>query len=154
MPRRNGSFTRGERIFVDALAKTGDAHYAAAAAGYAHPDKMASAKSRDPAIIKAAREIAQIEISGDIVPLAIAAHRRLLSDPKTPASALNQAIATAYKYGLAASDGDVGDKDPAEMTASELATLRDRLLVELSNRAVVVIDQDAPAPAPAGGIFG
>ena len=70
MPRKNGKMTHLERNFVPHMAKTGDAVYAAAKAGYAHPPSAATRLvARDP--VMAAVEQAKRRLALKGMPMAV-----------------------------------------------------------------------------------
>ena len=87
MPLKNGHLTPQERVFADAYAQTGDGTYAATKAGYRHPPQNAAKLLQRPAVAAAVTEQAQAVLENEILPLATAAHRRLLTDQRTPAGA-------------------------------------------------------------------
>lgn len=93
----------------------------------------------------------QEKLFSDILPLAVAAHKRLLSDPRTPAGAVVQAVKLAYDRTLGA-EGAERAKEPHEMTPEELAQAISTLERVAAERAKPV-DVQPIDDAPGGGIF-
>lgn len=146
MPLKNGHITAKERMVAKAAALTGeDVAETARRAGLTYMG--ASLALQRPAVQELVRREQQQRLFNEILPLAIEAHIRLLTDPATPAGARAQAVGLAYKHALPGADLD--GKDPSEMTGAELAQELQRLKRELSDRARPIIDQ---TPEP-GGVF-
>lgn len=148
MPNKAGKLTRMERVFVERMAATGDAVYAAEKAGYGSPNARASQNMANPAIVENIHRRIQRELETTIIPRALKRHGEILNDPDAPAGAVVLAIKLAYdRVGLG---NDQNDKDPAEMTADELQaqiTNANRALAEIADRARVVIDHK-PVESP------
>lgn len=119
MPLKNGHLTRQERNVAAAVAELGDV--TAAARKLRIPVASARDAMTKPAVQEESARQAQALLFSDILPLAAGAHKRLLSDPRTPAGALVQAIKLAYDRTLGADD-PARHKEPHEMTPDELAT--------------------------------
>lgn len=79
----------------------------------------------------------------DILPLAISAHRRILTDPRAPAGAVVQAVKLAYDRTLGAEDAGQS-KEPSEMTGEELAQSIATLERIAAARAKPVNDEPEP----------
>lgn len=145
MPNKAGNLTRMERVFVERMAATGDAVYAAEKAGYGSPNARASQNMSNPRIVETIQRRIEREMQDTIVPIALERHRLILLDPLAPAGAVVMAIKLAYDRGGVKSDE--ADKDPAEMTADELQ-LRIRkanaALAEIASRARVVDHVETP----------
>ena len=148
MPDVSGRMNPQERAFAQHYAKSGDATYAAAKAGYASPAKRASQNLGKPAVMEEARRLALDFLSNQIMPAATKVHLELLTNNTTPPGVRAKAIDIAYKYGLTERP-DASDKPASEMTAAEiqarlagLEATRQRLVQEASDRAKPVIEQE------------
>jgi hypothetical protein len=119
MPLKNGHFTRQERAFVRHMANTNDQTYSAAKAGYSAPQVRGSELMAKPAIKAAVLTEAASTLQNEILPLCLAAHKRLLTDKATPAGAVATAIKLGYDQTLGRTDGKQA-KEPSEMTYDEL----------------------------------
>lgn len=150
MPLKNGKLTHKERAFVRTYAATNDATYAATKAGYGTPSQRGSELANTPAIIAEAQRLALSDLSGKILPLAVARHMQILNDKTVTGQPLNRAIEMAYKYGLVDA-GEGGSKQPHEMTAEELAHAIAALKRAAADQAKPVLELKANAPAP--GVF-
>lgn len=71
----------------------------------------------------------------ELLPLAIVAHRALLTDAAVPAGARAQAVKLAYDRTIGASEGADAEKDPSEMTLDEIIKRTEVLQRERSDRA-------------------
>jgi hypothetical protein len=150
MPLKNGKITPRERVFVKAMAVTDDSTYAATKAGYAHPQQNAFKLLQRPAVVDAVMEEQLALLHNEILPLAVRAHRRLLTDEHTPAGALVQAIRLAYDRTLGADEPGRASKEPHEMDATELAAAIANLERIKADRAKPVIEGKA---IDGGGVF-
>jgi hypothetical protein len=83
-------------------------------------------------------------LNNELLPLATAAHRRLLTDPRTPAGALVQAVRLTYDRALGA-PGQDPEKELFEYTAEELTAAIQRLEILKADRARPVIEAEAMA---------
>lgn len=153
MPLKSGRMTPKEKRFAKAYADTSDALYSARVAGYASPETHAQAIAERPEVMAQAREIQKRRITNEILPLAVAAHIRLLTDKNTPAGAVVQAVKLAYDRAF----GEVADgesKAPHELTGDELARQIERLRQEAAARAQpVIVDIIPEKPADLGAVF-
>lgn len=151
MPLKNGRLTANERGVAREMALTGSPDATA--------HKLKLSRSGVHATIN--RPAVQAEIArqhnemlfNDILPLAVAAHKRLLSDPRTPAGATVQAIKLAYDRTLGSEEG-AKTKEAHEMTPQELAEAIATLSRIASDRARPVIDAEPSTPEPMDSIFG
>lgn len=146
MPFKNGRLSRRELRVAEALAATGGDVAEAARRSGSSVSNVYKATHR-PAIQAMVRQEQQARLFNEILPLAIEAHIKLLTDPATPAGARAQAVGLAYKHALPGAD--LEGKDPSEMTGDELARELQRLKRELSDRAKPVLELK-----PAGEVFG
>lgn len=149
MPNKAGKLTAKERMFTRIVASTGDAVFAATKAGYGTPAARASQNMANPALVADIQRRVYQELHEVILPLASAAHKRLLTDPLTPAGAQVAAIKLAYDHGLATKGAN--EKDLSEMTADELraASLAAKAaLAELEGRAMTIDNSEAVDQAP------
>lgn len=127
------------------MASTGDRVYSATKAGLAHPDVAASQLlSRDGVRTEIARRHVDL-LFNELLPLAVEAHRRLLTDAAVPAGARAQAVKLAYDRTIGASEGADAEKDPSEMTLDEIVKRTEQLQRARAERAV---DVTPPAPEP------
>lgn len=118
MPLKNGKLTHTERRIAETMAVTGDAAATAAKLGLSGPG-VYKALQRPAVQAEQAKKYNEMLFS-DILPLAVAAHKRILSDPRTPAGAVVQAVKLAYDRTLGSEDAGRA-KEPHEMTPEELA---------------------------------
>ncbi len=147
MPYKNGTNTPQEKAFIVAMAATGDPVESARRAGYAHPGARAHDLMNRPKIGAEVAKMQMERITGELLPLAVDALKRLLINPKTPAGAVVQAakVVMDRSFGEDGKDG----KAPHEMTGDELARALDRLRHEAVDRARPVIEGTTSAqPAP------
>jgi len=70
MPNKLGELTRQEKAFASEMAKTGNPVYAAAMAGYSHPEKRAHGNLQKPAINKQIQAEQDARLHNEAVPLA------------------------------------------------------------------------------------
>lgn len=147
MPLKNGHLTAKERAFAERMAATGDATYAATKAGYSSPMTRGSELKTRPAVRAEVARRTQDLLFNELLPLAYAAHKALLTDAAVPAGARGQAVKLAYDRTLGALEGGSEDKDPSEMTYDELQASIARLRNEQDNRA-----ESARDVTPAGEV--
>jgi hypothetical protein len=134
VPLKNGHLTAGERAFVEHMANTGDQVYAASKAGYGTPRVRATELMGKPAVKAAVLQRADQILRDELLPLALATHKRLLTDKLTPAGAALGAVKLAYDRTLGVDEGKA-DKEPSEMTYDELTASIDTLRREQEARA-------------------
>lgn len=94
-----------------------------------------------PAVQDAIRREQQARLFNEVLPLAVEAHVKLLTDPATPAGARAQAVGLAYKHALPGVDLD--PKDVEKLTGDELAALATQIrqrLAQLANDAKPIVD--------------
>ena len=118
------------RAAVKAFAETSDKEYAAFKAGYSPASSVIDKIIRRP---DSQAEIARIQTArlfNELLPLAVSAHIDLLK-PETPAGARAKAVDMAYKYTIGQTGGP-DDKDPASMTAEELARESARMRAQVA----------------------
>lgn len=139
-----------QREFIKTMARTGDAEYSAAKAGYAFPQHQGSNLMRKDVIVQATREETRRFLLQDAGQIAVGILVEIGTDPKQPAGArVNAADKLAKLSGIAI--GEEGNaKDPAEMDGNELRVAlekmeRQKQAVEraLADRAKPVIESDA-----------
>lgn len=148
---------RQHQKFAQVYAETGNGTYAAVQAGY---DKSPAARaSQNLSTPKIQAEIARIQqaiLYDEILPLATAAHKRILSDPKTPAGAVVQAVKLAYDRTLG-SDEAGATKQPHEMSPDELALAIAALTRAAAEKAkdveAVIIEDNEQQQGAAADIF-
>ena len=150
MPSKSGKKTPQERAFVKYMGETGLPKYSAEKAGYKAPDVSACQLMQREGIRKDVLAVQLERMNNTLLPLAVAAIERLLTDKKTPAGAVVQAAKLVMDRTLGSDDANT--KAPHEMTGEELARQLDRLRQEAAARSKPVIDgqvieqkaQDAP----------
>lgn len=148
MPLKNGHLTAKERTFAERFAATGDGVYAASKAGYGQPGIRAAELKARPAVHA---EIARRHVDllfNELLPLAVEAHRKLLTDAAVPAGARAQAVKLAYDRTIGAAEGADAEKDPSEMTLDEIIKRTEQLQRERSDRA-----KDVTPPPPESSVF-
>lgn len=139
MPRKNGVMNAQERVFSEQMATTGNPVYAAAIAGYRQPQPRSSQNLAKPAIQAEIRQQQLARLHNDLLPLAMGTLETALTDDKVPWGSKMVAVKiTLDRVFTAGEDG--AQKDPATMTADEIAATLDRLKRELSDRAKPIVD--------------
>lgn len=101
------------------MGKTGDAAYAADKAGYALPVQVGSQLMAKAPIKAAVLAEAEKTLRDELLPLALAAHRQLLTEAAVPAGAKLGAVKLTYDRTLGVDDDKAG-KEPSEMSYDEL----------------------------------
>jgi hypothetical protein len=139
MPDKKGRLTPQEREFATAYALTGDATFAAGKARYRSPASIMKAK--DPAILKVVEEIQRAWLIDEALPLSRAAVIDLLQPGAPPGERGRMARYVQDKVDTMFGD-KLGDKDPSEMTADELARAIDLLSAAAAAKAVDVTPED------------
>jgi phage terminase small subunit len=132
LPLKNGRLTPQERVFVGHMARTGDAVYSAAKAGYAQPENRGPEKART-----LRNEVLQHFddlIVTELVPLAFERLKHNLTDKAVPPGAANQAVKLVFDRAYR-DDADMLDRDPSEMTLDEIVRKQQRLQAERESRA-------------------
>lgn len=147
MPRKNGSLTPKEKAFSHYMARTNDREYAATRAGLAHPHVSGSQLMARPAVRDEVIRQAEIMLRDEILPLALATHKRLLTDKTVPAGAALGATKLAYDRTLGVDEGKA-DKEPSEMSYDELQASIETLRREQDARA-----ESARDVTPEPGVF-
>lgn len=118
MPLKNGKLTPQEKVVAAIMAETGSTGAIMGKIGMSQ--SLISQTLARPAVqAEIARQTNEL-LFRDILPLAIAAHKRVLTDPRSPAGAVVQAVKLAYDRTLGTDDA-ARAKDPSEMTPEELA---------------------------------
>lgn len=154
MPLKNGRLTPSERVFVHHMANTGDQVYAATKAGYGTPRVRATELMGKPAVKDAVLRRAEEILRDELLPLALATHKRLLTDKAVPAGAALGATKLAYDRTLGTDEGKA-EKEPSEMSYDELQASIEALRREQDARADQARDvtpEQAEEPE-AGGVF-
>lgn len=139
MPLKSGKLTSQERQFIRHMAGTSDATYAATKAGYKWPVETGSKLMAKPPIKAAVIAEAERILRDELLPLALATHKRLLTDKATPAGAALGATKLAYDRTLGIDDSKA-DKEPSEMTYDELTESIERLRQAQEKIATEAID--------------
>lgn len=147
MPYKNGRLTPMERGVAHHMALTGSAEATAVKLGASAGGVRAAALR--PAVQQEIARKHQEMLFQDILPLAVAAHKRILTDPKAPAGAVVQAVKLAYDRTLGSEEAGVG-KEPHEMTPEELGEAIATLSRIAADRARPVVTLEANEEA---GIF-
>ena len=112
-----------------------------------------------PAIRAEVLRKAEELLFSELLPLALAAHKQLLTDKAVPAGARLGAVKLTYDRTMGAESSETDDKEPSEMTAGELQRSIARLASELEGRPLrakdvtpqpLEVEADDP---PVGGVF-
>jgi hypothetical protein len=151
MPLKNGRLTPGERAISREMALTGSPTATAAKLKFSEGG-VRQALARPAVQAEIARQHNEM-LFNDILPLAVAAHKRLLSDPRTPAGATVQAVKLAYDRTLGSEEG-AKTKEPHEMTPDELAQAIATLSRIASDRAKPVLELEPNEDHAEPSIFG
>lgn len=154
MPDKAGRLTPMERIFAERYAATGDAVYAAEKAGYSSPQQRASQNLGNQALMSESRAMAEARMVNEALPLAVESLIKTLKDPVAPWGVKNNAAKIVLDHTKRADDK--ADKEPHEMTASEIDARIAELHQVAASRAKPVLELQAePAPSsPESGVFG
>lgn len=144
---KSGALTPAETRVAQAYAGTLDQGFAAKKAGISQPG--ASKALQRPAVQAEIVRIQTEALFSEILPLAVAVHRRLLTDPKVPAGAQVQAVKLAYDRTLGMEGADKA-KEPHEMTPDELARAINALERVAADRARNVTPAQGLEPAESG----
>lgn len=131
MPDMKGRFSHKEKLFVQHMARTNDATYAATKAGYAFPDIIASKLRNHPILANATRDLTQQFLRDKGGGIGVYILAELALDAAIPANTRRAAAKDlAGLSGIAIGDG-VGDKLPSEMTPGELSSTIGRMTRQL-----------------------
>ena len=134
----NGILTPQQTALAKGIAEGFSISEAGRKAGYRHAPTVSKTLGL-PHVQQAIVDAQIAALNNDILPLAIAAHRRLLTDPKTPAGAVAQAVKLAYDRTLGMQEGRA-DKEPHEMSAEELVAAIHNLERIKADRARPIIE--------------
>lgn len=144
--------TRQQKAFAAAYADGLDGVQAARKAGFSPSSGAAYKALQKPEVHAEIARVQNARLFEEILPLAVAAHIKLLSDPATPAGARVQAVKLAYDRTLG-SDGAGTTKEPHEMTPEELQRALDDARIRAAalesvkaDRANPVIDAEPVKP--------
>ena len=141
MPDKVGRFTVQEQRFAEWYARTGDATYSAAKAGYASPQPRGSANLQKPAVMDLVRQVRErLRTKGAEVGVRVLIELAEGKDNPVPAGVRRAAASDLVKHSGIAVEDSAEHKEPHEMTSGELDRARDVLLNELAARAKPVID--------------
>lgn len=147
MPDKKGRLSGQEKVFVETMADTGNREYARHRAQYKSNGAASTALAR-PAIQAEIRQQQLARLHNDLLPLAMGTLETALTDDKVPWGSKMVAVKiTLDRVFTAGEDG--AQKDPATMTADEIAATLDRLKRELSDRAKPIVEV-SPNPAETG----
>lgn len=130
---------------MSAMARTNDQTYSATKAGYGHPAKRGSELMSKPAIRAAVIREAEDALQNEILPLALAKHKFLLTDKAIPAGAQLGAVKLAYDRTLGDQADAADAKEPSEMTYDELQASIASLKAEQAAREEGAIDVTPPS---------
>lgn len=134
------------------MANTGDTVYAATKAGYSSPGTQGAQLIARPAIKAEVLRKAEQILRDELLPLALATHKRLLTDAAVPAGTQLGAVKLTYDQTLA-SDENKADKEPSEMSYDELQRSIDQL--KQAQDAIAGQARDVtPDDEPDEGVFG
>ncbi len=148
MPLKNGRFTRGERAFIEPMARTGDAVFAATKAGLGAPQTTGYDLMKRPAVRAEVIRKAETIMFDELLPLALTTIKDLMKDT-IPAGARLGAAKLAIDRTLGVQQTDSGEKEPSEMSYDELQASIARLKREQESR-----EESAKDVTPEPSIFG
>jgi hypothetical protein len=151
VPYQNGRLTPQESTFVKAMARTNDQTYSATKAGYGAPAKRGSELMGKAAIRAAVIREAEEALNNEILPLALAKHKFLLTAAGVPAGAQLGAVKLAYDRTLGDQADATDAKEPSEMSYDELQASIAALRAEQAAREEGAIDV---TPSADEGILG
>jgi hypothetical protein len=138
------NLTEQQRAFVRHLALTGDYFASGTKAGYLSPEDVGRRVAALPHVQEALRQEIDRLFTGRLVPLAVKALERVLTDDKANPAAVVAAAKAAFDRG---GFGPQSDKAPAldaaSMSTEQLRNLAGGLQAELATRA-----QDVTPNAP------
>lgn len=140
MPLKSGNLTPQERVFSAAFASTEDKNYAGFAAGYSNPEVAAHKALARPRVLQEIARIQTERLHSELLPAAVEALHRILTNAKAPAGAQVQAAKLVFDRTLGAQD--LEGKQPHEMTGEELARALDILRKQAETQARPVIDAE------------
>ena len=139
MPLKSGRMTRKELAFKEHMARHGDSEYAAARAGYAHPQAAAQQLMAKPAMQAAVKDREHDIWVTELMPLATSKLRQALTDNAVPWGSVMKAVEMVRKAVYGEDAGGIG-KSPSEMSPDELSAALDKLKRELSERATPIVE--------------
>ena len=150
LPNKAGRKTEQERVFIEAIAATGDRMYSARIAGYSQPGREATRILARPAVQAEVARIQTEKLFTEALPAAVQCLVSIIRNDKAPSGARVQAAKVVLDRTLG-SDEAARAKEPSEMSPDELAREIEKLTRIASDRAKVVIDIE-PAAAPASQV--
>lgn len=109
-----------QRTFSRHMADTGDATYAAAKAGYAHPSVRGAENKSDPTVAAEVRRLARDRLRTEGAEVGVRVLIEIASDVKQPAGARVQAADKLVRHAGLSAEGSDGI-EPHEMTAEQIA---------------------------------
>lgn len=150
MPKSNGVLSRQERTFIDTTAATGNPVYAAAIAGYKHPNARASGYLAKPTIQAEIRKVQLERLHNEVLPMAVDVLRTALDLDHAGVPWGSRITAAKIVTDRVFNDAQSGQrKDVADMTADELKDAMQDLQSRLANMAKPIVDA-TPAQPEAG----
>jgi hypothetical protein len=133
--------------FAQELALTGDYVAATTKAGYLFPETEGRRVAALPHVQEAVRQEIERLFTGRLVPLAVKALERVLTDPTVNAAAVVAAAKAAFdRGGFAPKTDSAGALDAASMSSEQLRGLANGLEAELAKRAEVLPDSAPKRP--------
>lgn len=155
MPDKAGRFSPKEKAFAAEMARTEDATYAAAKAGYSHPQIAGWRLMQNPLVAEATREGARAFLRDKAGGIGVYVLATIALDEKQPASARTTAATNLAKLsGIAVTEGE-GGKELHEMDGQELPRYLARLRAQaaaaearLADQARPVIEGETVDPSP------
>lgn len=145
-PLNGRKLTPAEKTFVTALTETDDRQYAAVKAGWGtrYANQRAYEALNRPEVQAAIREEQALRLNADLLPKAVAAIERILTDKAAPSGAVVQAAKLVFDRTLGV-QGPGDGKEPWQLTGEELAKGISALRAEIEERRRVTIDV-SPTP--------
>lgn len=147
MPDKLGRLNTQEKRFAKEYAMTGNAVFAASAAGYASPRQRASHNLQKDAVQADIRRQQLAILNNELLPAAIGVLATIIADPKASERGKLTAVKIVLDRALGGADASES-KEPHEMTSDEIQKRLDALRREASDRARVVIEHE-PSEAKA-----
>lgn len=152
MPTKSGDLTRQEKAFASEMAKTGNAVYAAAMAGYSHPEKRAHGNLAKPAINAAIRAEQDARLHNEAVPLAYDLLISQLKDENLAPQHRQGAAKIVLNQAKGVADAASG-KNLSELSLAETESILLALQAEHVRKQAETIEPIEVAP-PGDDVFG
>jgi hypothetical protein len=155
MPNRAGRLTNMERAFVANMARTNDAKYSAAQAGYKHPGTVGPRVAAIPAIQDATFAEVQRFLKNQGAAIGVYTLANIAVDENAPMGVRRAAASDLAKLSGVGVEDQANGKELHEMSAAELAANADKLERQRQAMLKALSDQAKPiVDASEGDVFG